>query len=168
MKTIVLGVATILTTVSFGVFANSVGVVDMKTIFSTSPKVKEIKADLTKQFNPEKTKLETMGVTLSNDIKKYQKDKDTMTAKDKTALENTITTQEATFRSAQAKFQQDVFDAQNKSLTEFMDNVKAAVKVVAEKDKLDLVIPSNDVLYTKNDTDITSAVMDNMDNAKKK
>ncbi|MCX7125484.1 MAG: OmpH family outer membrane protein, partial [Gammaproteobacteria bacterium] len=62
----------------------------------------------------------------------------------------------------QASFQKDVFDAQNKSLAQFMASVKAAVKVVAEKDKLDLVIPSNDVLYTKNDTDITKDVMADM------
>ncbi len=41
----------------------------------------------------------------------------------------------------------------------FMSSVKAAVKVVAEKNKLDLVVPSNDVLYTKDNTDITQDVL---------
>jgi Skp family chaperone for outer membrane proteins len=163
MRKLVLGVGAILVACSISAFADGgVGVVNMKTIFATSPKVKEIKADLMKQFNPQKEKLEAMGQTLQADIAKYQKNKAVMDKKDLSVLEATITTQETAFRTAQAKFQQDVFNAQNKSLETFLDSVKAAVKVVATKDKLDLVIPSNDVLYSKDDKDITKDVLDNM------
>src|SRR3990167_2774003 len=162
MKKLVLVVAAVAAVVSVSVFASGVGVVDMKSIFSTSPKVKEIKAELTKQFNPEKTKLESMGQALQSDITKYQKNKDVMNKKDLAALEASITNQETAFRAAQTKFQQDVFNAQNARLTQFMDSVKASVKTVAEKDQLDLVIPSNDVLYTKNDKDLTQEVLKNM------
>jgi len=159
MKKLALGVAIFFATWSVGAFADGVGVVDMKTIFSTSPKVKSIKAELSKQFEPQKSKLEKMGQALQADIAKYQKNKAVMNQKDTTALETSITDQETAFRAAQTKFQQDVFNAQNKSLNDFMNSVKAAVKVVAEKNKLDLVIPSNDVLYTKNNTDITQDVL---------
>lgn len=162
MRKIAMAVAAVAAISSASAFADGVGVVDMKTIFSTSPKVAEIKAELTKQFNPEKAKLEKMGQTLQGDIANYQKNKPTMKAADLSKLEANITTQETDFREAQAKFQKDVFNAQNKSLETFMDSVKAAVKVVAEKDKLDLVIPSNDVLYTKDKTDITKEVLDNL------
>lgn len=162
MKKLVLVVAAVAAIASASAFAEGVGVVDMKAVFSTSPKVKEIKAQLTAQFNPEKAKLQKMGETLQADIANYQKNKPTMKAADLSKLEAGITAQETTFREAQAKFQQDVFNAQNKSLETFMDSVKAAVKVVAEKDKLDLVIPSNDVLYTKDKTDITKEVLDNL------
>jgi outer membrane protein len=163
MKKLVLAVAAFAAISSASVFADGgVGVVDMKMIFSTSPKVKEIKADLTKQFSPEKDKLQKMGQELQASIANYQKNKPTMKPADLTKLEASITSQETAFREEQAKFQQEVFTAQNKSLETFMDSVKAAVKVVAEKDKLDLVIPSNDVLYTKDKTDITKEVLDNL------
>lgn len=163
MRKLVLAVAAVAVVFSASIFADGgVGVVDMKSIFSTSPKVKAIKAELTKQFNPEKTKLEGMGQALQADIAKYQKNKDVMNKKDLATLEASITNQETAFRAAQAKFQQDVFNAQNDRLTQFMDSVKASVKTVAEKDKLDLVIPSNDVLYTKNDKDLTQDVLKNM------
>lgn len=162
MKKLVLGLAICCTAFSVSALADGIGVVDMKTIFSTSPKAKTIKETLTKQFNPEKAKLEKMSTTLQADIAKYQKNKDVMNKKDLATLEASITSQENAFRDAQAKFQQEVFNAQNQSLEQFMDSIKAAVKTVAEKDKLDLVIPSNDVLYTKNDKDITKDVLDNM------
>lgn len=139
--------------------AGGVGVVDMKTIFATSPKVKEIKAQLNTQFTPEKDKLQKMGQSLQADIAKYQKNKTVMKKEDLTALQASIMNQESQFRAAQAKFQQEVFAAQNKSLADFMASVKEAVKTVATKDDLDLVVPSNDVLYTKGDKDITKEVL---------
>lgn len=162
MRKVILTMATIATAWSVGAMASGIGVVDMKTIFSTSPKVKAIKAELNTQFNPQKTKLEAMGKTLQAEIAKYQKNKDVMNKKDLATAEQNITTEEGKFRDAQAKFQQDVFNAQNDRLTQFMDNVKAAVKVVAEKDKLSLVLPSNDVLYTGTNMDITQQVLADM------
>lgn len=159
MKKVALVVATFFAAWSVGAFADGIGVVNMKTIFSTSPKVKQIKDKLSKQFEPEKNKLEKMGQDLQADIAKYQKNKAVMNKKDLTALETSITNKETAFRTEQSKFQQDVMNAQNSSLKDFMDSVKAAVKIVAEKDKLDLVVPSNDVLYSKGDKDITADVL---------
>lgn len=148
---------------SVGVYADGgIGVVDMKTVFTTSPKVKQIKGELTKQFEPEKQKLQKMGDALQADIAAYQKNKAVMSKDDMKKAQDKITAEESSFRDAQSKFQQDVFNAQNKSLETFMTDVKASVKVVAEKQKLDLVVPNNDVLYSKDDKDITKAVLDNL------
>lgn len=162
MKKLAMVAAVVCAAWTMGACAEGVGVVDMKTIFTTSPKVKEIKANLTKQFDPEKSKLEKMGQALQADVANYQKNKAVMNAKDLKALQDKITKEEGDFRTAQTKFQQDVFNAQNKSLEVFMASVKASVKTVAEKEKLDLVIPNNDVLYSKGDKDITKEVLANL------
>ena len=103
MRKVVLAVAVFFAAWSVGAFADGVGVVDMKAIFSTSPKVKAIKAELTKQFNPEKTKLESMGQALQGDITKYQKNKAVMSQADLKTLQDNITKQESDFRDAQTK-----------------------------------------------------------------
>lgn len=164
MRKLVVAVAAVVAISSASVFADGVGVgvVNMKTIFTTAPQVKTIKADLKKQFEPQKDKLEKMGQALQADMDKYRKNSAVMDAKSKAALEASITTQENAFRDAQTKFQQDVFNAQNKSLETFMDSVKVAVAVVAKKDNLDLVVPNNDVLYSKDNKDITQDVISNM------
>src|SRR3990167_7861650 len=97
MKKIALIAAVAISAFSMGAMASGIGVVDMKTIFTSSAKVKSIKAELTKQFEPQKAKLETMGKTLQADIEKYQKNKAVMNKKDLTALEATITKQESDF-----------------------------------------------------------------------
>jgi len=139
-----------------------VGVVDMKTLFTTSSKVKAIKANLMKQFDPQKEKLQKMGESLQADIAKYQKNKAVMSQDDLKKAQDNITKEEADMRQAQTKFQQDVFAAQNTSLESFMKDVKAAAKIVAEKQKLDLIIPDNDVLYSKDDKNVTKEVLANL------
>ena len=83
MKKVVL-VAAVAAFCSIGVFADGIGVVDMKTIFTTAPQVKTIKAGLAKQFEPQKDKLEKMSQSLQADIAKYQKNKAVMDKKDLT------------------------------------------------------------------------------------
>ena len=162
MKKLKLLIATIASAFTISVYAEGVAVVDMKTIFTTSSKVKAIKAGLAKQFDGQKAGIEKMGNALQADVAKYQKNKDVMSKDDLAKAEANLTSEENAFRAAQTKFQQDVYNAQNKSLESFMDEVKAAVKTVATKQNLDLVVPNNDVLYNKGDKDITKQVMDNL------
>lgn len=162
MKKVSILLAAVASAWMIGASAEGVAVVDMKMIFATSPKVKQIKESLTKQFDPQRDKIEKMGKTLQADVMKYQKNKDVMSKADAAKAETNIASEENAFRAAQTKFQQEVFAAQNKSLESFMDQVKTSVKAVAEKDNLDLVVPNNDVLYTKGDKDITKQVLDNL------
>lgn len=161
-KKMLVGVAAAVILSASTTFASGVGIVDMKKIFTTSPKVKQIKSELKHQFSPEKAKLDKMGKALQASLQNYQKNKAVMSKKDVATLQAKIAKQEMAFRQAQAGFQQTVFKAQNKQLGAFMSNVKAAVKKIAEKEKLDLVLPKNDVLYVKSDSDITGKVLSEM------
>ena len=74
-------------------------------------------------------------------------------------LRDTIAKQEQELRMQQAQFQQTLFTAQNKAMSDFMDRVTAAVKKIAEQKKIDIVLPQNSLLYAKDSMDITSDVM---------
>ena len=143
-------------------FASGVGVVNMKQVFKASPQVKQIKTQLTKRFAPRKAKLQKMGLTLQADLKTYQKNRSVMSKKKLAALQTKITTGEVKFRQAQGKFQQVVFAAQNKQLAVFMKSVKTAVRNIAVKDKLDVVIPQTDALYARTRLNLTKQVLSSM------
>lgn len=162
MKKLVLMSVVALTAWSAVAMAEQVGVVDMKAIFADSQKAKEIKTQLEKQFNPQKEKLQKMAQTLQENIQNYQKNQSVTDKKALAAEQDKITKEENTFRDEQAKFQQDVMKTQNEKLEQFVNNIKQSVKTVAEKNKLDLVIPSNDVLYSKEGMDITKQVQDDL------
>ena len=159
MKKAVLFAATLLTVGAISANAADIGVVDMKKIFNVSDKVKQIKTSLTKRFASQKNSLEKMGKSLQADIQKYQKNKTVMSKKDSASLQSKITSEEMTFRAAQSKFQQSIYAAQNESLASFMNDVKAVVKKVAAKKGVDVVLPKNDVLYSKGKLDLTRQVL---------
>lgn len=147
---------------SMSAFAGNVGIVNMKEIFTKSTKVKEIKGELTKRFSPQKEQIDKLANSLQSDISKYQKNKTVMNKKDLDDLQTQISNEEMQLRQDQGKFQQNVYTAQNEQLEKFMTIVKNAVQKVSEKDKLDLVLPDNDVLYSNNALDITKQVLDEM------
>lgn len=158
-KVAMLAAVTALTAGTISAYAGGIGVVDMKQVFDNSPKVKEIKDSLTKKFSSQKDSLQKMSDSLQADIQKYQKNKAVMNKKDLSDLQAKITTEETQFRQAQSKFQQAVFSAQNDALESFMNTVKKAVAKVAAKKDLDAVLPNNEVLYSKGDSDLTQDVL---------
>jgi len=166
MKKVVLVATALIAAYSVGAFAEDVGVVDMKTIFVNSPKAQAIKIalrkELTKKFDPEQEKIVKMSDALKADLEKYQKNESVMDAKDLEALRTKIINQQIAYRNAQSKLQNQVAEVQNKSLDVFMDSVKAAAKEVGVKDKLQLILPSTEVLYSENSKDVTKDVIDNM------
>jgi len=144
---------------SVGIFAGNVGVVNMQTIFRTSPQIKKINLALQKKFATRKANIMKIGKNLQSEVKKFQKNQTVMNTKSANALRTKITTQGAKLRQLQGRFQKDLMTAQNVEMKKFMVTVKAAVKKIAAQKKLDIVLPSNAVLYSKNNLDITSNVL---------
>ena len=76
-----------------------------------------------------------------------------------------ISAQGQQLRQVQTKFQRDLMVAQNKNMQKLMATVKKIVKKIAIKKKLDMILPSNNMLYAKSSTDITSSVLSAMKNS---
>ena len=143
--------------------AESIGVVDMRQVFQSSTKIKNINVQLNKQFAPQKNKIVVMGKSLQADIKKLQKNQSIMDKKSLDSLRGKITNQGQQLRAAQAKFQQALFAAQNKAMSGFMTKLTGIVKTIAKKKKLDVVFPKNSVLYVKDSMNITPNVASALD-----
>ena len=139
--------------------AQSVGLVDMRQIFQDSPQIKQINARLEKQFSPQREKVIGLGKSLQDDTNKLQRNESVMSKKEVLDLRNTIQKQQNQLREAQGQFQQGLFVAQNRAMADFMTKVTGAVEYVAKKKNLELVLPKDTVLYTKDGKDITSDVV---------
>jgi len=137
----------------------SVGTVNLQQILQQSAQTKAINKKLDAQFSDRRKALDTMAASLKSDIEKLQKNQSVMDSKTSNALKEKIVKEESEFRAKQAAFQHALFDAQNKALKGFMNQVHAAAKEVAVQKKLDLVLSNNGVLYNKDSVDITSAIL---------
>jgi len=140
-------------------FASGIGVVNMQTIFRSSPQVKKINTTLQKRFAARKTNIVAMGKKLQTEVKQFQKNQTVMDSKAAQALRAKIGEQGTKLRQMQGKFQRDLMVAQNAEMKKFMTRVKGIVGKIAAKKKLDVVLPSNAVLYSKTKSDITSEVL---------
>ena|SRR3990167_3443984 len=139
-------------------FAQKIGLIDMREIFQSSPQVKQINDQLSKQFAPQRDKIVAMGKKLQEDVKSLQKNQSVMDKASLKKLKDSIMKQEQALRTSQSQFQQTLFSEQNKAMEAFMNKVTDLVKTVAEQKQLDLVLPKNTVLYAKDAVDITPDV----------
>ncbi len=161
MKRILLAVCLSLMTIwsATVLAADNVGVVNMQTIFRSSPQIKQINAALKKKFSARKASIVELDKTLQAEVQKFQKNHSVMTPKSLQGLRAKISTQGLQLRQAQTKFQKDLVSEQNKQMRKFINSVRKIVRKIAMKKKLNLVLPSNSVLYASNNLDITSRVL---------
>jgi Skp family chaperone for outer membrane proteins len=146
---------------SFSALAGNVGVVDMQKVFSSS-KAKAMRAHLKSQFSSQRKKLVSMQTSVQKLMQKYQKNEAVMDKKTMTALQNRITKKSMTFHQAQTKFQHDLLTAENAGMKKLMAQVKAAAKKIAAEKHMNIVLPSNAVLYSQHQLNITNAVLSAM------
>ena len=146
--------------------AGGVAVIDMQQIFQSSKQVKDINDGLEKQFAAQKKDVDTLGKQLQANVDKYKKDQAVMDAKAAEALKNTIRDQEQKLQQQQTDLQRKLFDAQNKAMTQFLDKIKDIVKGMASTQDIDVVLPKNALLYSKDNLDITSKVLAALDKQK--
>jgi len=140
-------------------FATTIGTVNMQKIFKSSSRVKKINSTLKSKFAKRKNKLVAQGKALQTDIKKYQKNKSVMKKTTLAKLQNKIQKESDDLRQAQTKFQQDLFATQNSAMHTFMKTLSSTVASVAKQDKIDLVLPQNNLIYANNKLDITNDVL---------
>ena len=161
LQAVVLGAGIGATTLAAA--ATSIGVVNMQTIFKQSTKAKQVNADLQKQFASRKSSLDAMQAKLQTAIQNYSKNKAVLSKVKAAAAQKSIQTQSATLEKQGMQFKQDVYNAQNKAMTQFMATAQAAIAKVAKSKNLDLVVPKNTVLYSQQDMDITNSVLKVLD-----
>ncbi len=147
---------------SLSASALSVGTIDMESVVTKSPQAKKIKSEMEAKFGPDREKVMALGKSLQADIQEYQKNQSVMNKKDLDALQKKISDEQSQLREIQGKVQAELSKEQNAKMDEFMKDVKTATQKVAEKEKMDLVLPARSVIYVSEDSDITQKVIDAM------
>lgn len=151
---------------SMNSLAGTVAVIDMQQIFQNSKQVKLINDGLEKQFSSQKSNVDNLGKELQKNIDKFKKDEAVMDQKAAENLKNTIRDQEQKLQQQQTDLQRQLFEAQNKAMTQFLDKIKSIVKNMSGGQNFDVVLPKNALLYAKENLDITNQVMSALDKEK--
>ena len=160
MKRLVMAFVSILVmTWSLSSIAAGYAFVDMKKIFSEAPEIKNINKNLESKFDGRKNAIVKANETLQTDIKKLERDRAVMSAKDAQALTQKIEKEGGDLHQQQTDFQQALFAAQNEAMKGFMDKLSGVVAKIAKDKSYDFVLPKNDLVYSNDKLDITSQVL---------
>jgi outer membrane protein len=146
--------------------AAGVAVIDMQQIFQNSKQVKQINDGLEKQFASQKESVDSLSKQLQTNIDKFKKDQTVMDTKTANTLKDSIRSQEQKLQQQQTDLQRQLFEAQNKAMTQFLDKIKGIVKGMASTKDFDVVLPKNALLYSKDNLDITTQVLSALDKEK--
>ncbi|MAH61789.1 MAG: hypothetical protein CMF42_05840 [Legionellales bacterium] len=134
------------------------GVVDVRQIVEGSAMMKTMAQDLEKQFNPQKEALVKLQKQLEESTENLEKNKATMSPKDRKALEDSINDQRNQLAQSEQKFRSEVYQAQNESIGKIMDQVKVKVSEIASKKGIDVVFSSNEIIWSNPKIDLTNEV----------
>ena len=139
-----------------------IGVVDFRTIVSTSPQAKAIGEKLKKEFQSREDEIIKTDKTLKEKDEKLQRNAAIMSEAEKTKLEREVMAAKRELQRLQYEFREDTSLRQREEMQKFMEKIQGVIEVVAKDHKYDLVIQSEVMPYVGQNIDITEIVMKKM------
>lgn len=139
-----------------------VGVIDMRVVMQKSPQVAEINKSLEKEFKPREAKIVELQQKLKQETERLERDSSVMNEADRTQLQDRIIADRANLQGMVTAFRQDLSNAQNKNMQQFLDKVAGIVGKIAKDGQYDLILQGENVPYFNSRLDITTMVMDTL------
>lgn len=137
----------------------AVGIIDLPNILQNSSQAQAINQKLQEQFKPQQEQILAAQNKIRTEAQKLAPGATKLTEEQQQTIKTTITGDQKSLQEMILKFQQQVGQAQETAMKTFMAQVDAAVKTVAQKDKLDMVLVKPAVVFATNATDVTQQVL---------
>ena len=136
--------------------ADTIAVVNMGSLFQQVAQKTGVSTKLENEFKGRASELQGMESKLQSEMKQLSSAKGTT----RTNLEKSITTDRQAFAKKAQAFEQDRARRSNEERGKLVTRIQAAVKAVADKQDIDLVVDANTVAYHGSDVkDITADVL---------
>ncbi|XTZ37632.1 molecular chaperone Skp [Salmonella enterica] len=140
--------------------ADKIAIVDMNKLVQQVAQSSGVSQTMKNEFGGRASELQRMETDLQNKVQRLQRDGSTMKASERTKLEKDITAGRQDFAQKAQAFEQDQARRSNEERGKLMTRIQTAVKKVAADQSVDLVVPSNAVIYNSSDVkDITADVL---------
>jgi len=164
MKTMVLlvGILLMLGFSSLG-FADNVGVVDVNKILANVQQIKDIQADLKKQFDPRGQEIINSQKAFRDDIEKYRQNNTTLQGEALRQEQQKLIGENKKSQDDQINFRRDLIAAQNQALRPVLAQIESIVNKIAQERKFDLVVTKVSTAYNNPQLEITDQVIAEME-----
>lgn len=140
-----------------------IGIVDLKHLMETSPKMIQIRENLESKFQARHASLEKLHKQADANQHRLDKEREVMTETEIAVLEKTVLMQRTRIYEEQNKFEQDFLEAQARAMNVLLAQVKAVIVKVAAKGNYGLIVEKESDLYNLPELDITDDVLAELD-----
>lgn len=155
-------VALSLTALAFSSLAladTKVGVVNVREVLQKAPQMSAASAELQKQFKPREAKIAAAQKELQAKVEKLNREASVMSESDRAKLQDKIISEKAALAGMIASFQQDLSNAQNKSMQNVMGQVNAVITKIGNEGKYTYIVVRDATAYFDKSLDITPQVI---------
>lgn len=137
-----------------------IAVVDVDLALKDSPQVTAMQSSMKKAFEPKQDKIAHMRSDLKEAMDAVRRNESVMKASELKAKKAKIDSDLKELQKMESDFQQALYVMRAEKLKDLQAAFQVAVKQVAQKQSIDLVVNKSSEVYSHNINDITQAVAD--------
>ena len=140
--------------------------VDVQAVAAKIPQATALQETIKKEFAQ---RIETVGKLekdIGFNIEKLRRDGPTMSEKQQEELKTTVNNQRQQYEQLARPLDEEIRNRQTEERNKVLALIKAAIDVVAEREKFDMVLNSGAAVYAKPEYDISEAVVAQVSKAK--
>jgi outer membrane protein len=136
-----------------------IGVIDMRTIMSSSPQAKAVGEKLKAEFKTREDQMIAAEKSLKEKSEKLQRNSAVMGEAEKSKLEKEVVMAQRDIQRMQAEYREDATLRQQEEMKKLIDKINVVVQDVAKKEKFDLIIHAEAAPYSTSQINITDKVV---------
>lgn len=157
--------ATLAMTLSNGVLASKIAVVDMERALFQSEGAKESFKQVEDQFGDNLVKIKELEKDLMESQKKLQKDGAIMSDDEQRKLRNTVKEKQSEFQFHASKLQQAEQQWRQQFFRANMPRIQTILKTIIDEEKVDMVLNGQAVIHVTPDLDLTKKLLNKLNQA---
>lgn len=135
-----------------------IGVVSSARLLQASPQYSAMKSRLDAEFGPRQKDIVALQTALQAKVEKYQKDKDTMSAEQRTRTEKELTEGQRDYQQKVSNFNEDISKSQEQEAQRVQAELAEEISTFARDNKFDLIL-ADGIAYANSSVDLTDAIV---------
>lgn len=145
--------------VCFSAEAQRIGVVDMRTIISSSPQVKAVMEKLKQEFKAREEQILAAEKSMKDKTEKLQRNAAVMSEPEKSKLEKEIVTAQRDLQRMQTEYRDDATVRQQEEMKKLIEKINKIVQDVAQKEQYDMILHAEAASFASNKINVTDKVL---------
>ena len=135
-----------------------IAVVDIQRLWNEAPQTQAAKNRLDEEFEPRRQSLQQAQESLASEKEAFRREVDVMSPERRQAREEALLAQQTSLLQRQRQFQEDFQSRRSEVLSRTDQQLRDAIKVVAEAEGYDIVL-FDGVAYAREGLDVTDKVL---------